>query len=86
MKAEKPLSLRTQLRLADNICHAVNTLVDYQSRLHRDVRQDAVNMQVEANRLYFKVKQLVGGTRKPKPARRSKTRKGGMEAVSELLK
>lgn len=77
MKTEKALSLRTQRRLVDNICLAVDKLVDYQFRLHFDVLHDAVCMQTEANRLRFKVKQLMDGTYEPEPIRLRKTRKDG---------
>jgi hypothetical protein len=61
MKNEKPISVRTQQRLAQNICDAVNKLVDYQSRLHFAVLQPAVNLQIEANRLRFMLTQIERG-------------------------
>lgn len=67
MQDKKPLSVRTQQRLAQNICNAVNKMVDYQFRLHWDVLGKAVNLQLEANRLRFMLAQIERGEYEPEP-------------------
>lgn len=67
MKDKPPISARTQYILANDICKAVNALVEYQFRLHPRVLHDAVGLQSEAYRLRFITDCLVDRRALPEP-------------------
>lgn len=66
-----------QCALVDNVLTEVNRLVDQQRRLHPDLLQAAVNMQVEAYRLQHMAKQMADGKYRPAKADGRRGCKGG---------